>query len=297
MATLILTTELAGLLADLEDVWRCLDELFDGLKPSDWSRRHGPDWTYADLPYHLSYFDEEIVRRPIELGGDVPLEAQRVMRTINDLNAWNARMFAGRPSDETPARSRERMRAVRDGLRALIARLDDRDLERPAFISLVGVGWVTVRLALTAGVAHTWTHFQEARLRLGRSGPLPGASSTHRTLGFFMELMPRFADPREVAKGPFTAVMAFTGPGGGAWTIRADGRTISTIEGAADNPDVTVTQSAETFEKTHSKLTHPMVLILTGQVKVRGWRSMGRFGKLLAFPGPDAVVEPVRARL
>jgi hypothetical protein len=297
MATLIRTTEVAGLLADLEDLWRCVDELFDSLSPRDWSRRHGPDWTYADLPYHLSYFDEEIVLNPIARGVNVPLEEQRVMRTLTDLNGWNARMFARRPADETPERSRARMRAVRAGLRGEIARLDDDDLERPVFMDMVGAGWVPARLALTAGVAHTWTHLQEARLRRGRRGPLPSHSATHRTLGFFMDFMPRFADAAEVAKGPFTIVMAFTGPGGGAWTIRAADGAVSTTEGATPDPDLTLTQSPETFEKTHSKLTNPMILMLTGQIKVKGWRNMGRFGKLLAVPGPGTIVEPFRERL
>ena len=61
----------------------------------------------------------------------------------------------------------------------------------------------------------------------------------------------------------------------GAWTIRA----------------------ADAFEKTHSQITHPMLLMLTGQVKVKGFRNMGRFGRLMAFPGRDVVVSPMRERL
>jgi hypothetical protein len=60
---------------------------------------------------------------------------------------------------------------------------------------------------------------------------------------------------------------------------------------------VVVTQTADTFEKTHSRITHPLLLMLTGQVKVAGWRHLGRFGRLMAFPGPDATVEPMRERL
>ena len=58
-------------LADLESIWRCYDAAFESLGPSDWSRKHGKDWTVADVPYHLAYFDRELVVGPIERGTHV----------------------------------------------------------------------------------------------------------------------------------------------------------------------------------------------------------------------------------
>src|SRR5262245_9886907 len=91
------------LLADLEDLWRCLDELFASLAPDDWSRRHGKHWTFADVPYHLGYFDRDIVAYPIEQGLDLPTAAHWAARSNSQLNAWNERMFARRPPDQTAA--------------------------------------------------------------------------------------------------------------------------------------------------------------------------------------------------
>jgi hypothetical protein len=45
----------------LEELWAHFDTLYDGLKPTDWSRPHGKDWTYADLLYHMTYCDRDAV--------------------------------------------------------------------------------------------------------------------------------------------------------------------------------------------------------------------------------------------
>ena len=93
----IAPTTPASLLADLDDLWQNLDAIFVRLGPSDWSRRHGPDWTFADVPYHLAYFDREIVVHPLEQGLDLPITEQWVARSNPDVHAWNARRFAERP--------------------------------------------------------------------------------------------------------------------------------------------------------------------------------------------------------
>jgi hypothetical protein len=297
MATLSRTGVPAALRDELESVWSCLDELFASFGPNDWRRRLGPDWTYRDLPYHLSYFDQELIARALERGRDVPLEEQRVQRTRRELDAWNARWFAARPADETVEQSLARMQRSREDVRRQLERLSDADLDAPVFMPLVGTGWIPTRALIGGAVAHSWGHYTEARLRLGRSGPRPSDAATHRTLGFFMELMPLFADRREAEKGPFTAVMRFEGPGGGAWTIRASDGVVTSSEGAASGAEVVMAQTPDAFEKTHSKITSPMLLMLTGQIKVKGWRNLGRFGRLMAFPGPDTVVEPMRERL
>jgi hypothetical protein len=297
MATLLRDAEVQSTLADLEDLWRCFDELYDRMTDADWRRRHGRDWTFADLPYHLSYFDREIVAEPIRRGTDVPLAAQRVMRTMDELNAWNAAHFAERPVDVTPALSIARARAARDEVRAAAATLTDDDLDRPGFVPLPGCGWLSARDALNACVGHTWSHFSEARLRLGRWGRLEAPSTRHRALSFYLNMMPMFADPAEAAKGPFTAVMTLTGPGGGTWTYRVqDGRCFAE-DGAAHDADVTVTQSPETFVKTFTKMHNPMLSLLTGKMKVKGFGQMGRFGRIFSEPGPGREFLPGRERL
>ena len=61
------------------------------------------------------------------------------------------------------------------------------------------------------------------------------------------------------------------------------------------NPDLVMTQSPDTFVKTFYRLQHPMIAMLTGQVKVRGWMNLGRFGKLFPPPVGDKTLEPMGA--
>jgi hypothetical protein len=58
--------------SSLEELWSALDSLLDEMSTADWQRPHGPDWIFADLPYHLSYIDRLCVVRPIELGEALP---------------------------------------------------------------------------------------------------------------------------------------------------------------------------------------------------------------------------------
>jgi hypothetical protein len=59
-------TKLASRMAQLEEIWATFDELFASFEPEDWSRRHGPDWIFADVPYHMYFFDQEFIADAIE---------------------------------------------------------------------------------------------------------------------------------------------------------------------------------------------------------------------------------------
>jgi hypothetical protein len=291
LAPTVATTRDA-LAAELEDLWRCFDELFASLGPGDWSRRHGKDWTFADVPFHLAYFDRDVIAKGIERGANVPAEEQRVIRTLTELSAWNGRKFAERPAGQTPRQSLEQMRASRDAIRALVGRMGDGDLGRPAFSPLPGGGWVTVRQALEGCIGHTWNHVHQLRLYAKRAAPIPGASATHRALGFYMNVFSLFVNRQEAARTPFTMVMAFTGPGGGVWTFHVASGACVVQEGPVGRADLVMTQRPETFVKTLAEMHNPMLAMLTGQIRVRGFRKMGTFAKLFPPPKPDTVMEP-----
>ena len=285
-------TERDALLAGLEELWRCFDELVATFTPRDWARKHGKDWTFADVPYHLSYFDRDVVARPIERGSDVPPAEQRVHRTGAELDGWNAEKFAARPAGQTVAQSLEQMRAGREAIRRAVAGLTDADLDRQGWCHLLGTGWITVRLALTACLGHTWGHYSQLRLYARRTGPLPRPEVTHAALSFYAGVLPGFVNRDLAAKTTLTAVMEFTGPGGGAWTYRVAGGRCTTTRGRAERPDLVITQSSDTFVKTFAKMQNPMLALLTGKMKVKGFRKMGTFGKLFGEPKPTDTIEP-----
>lgn len=96
--TLLAPTTRTALLADLEGLWQRFDELVWTLGPDDWSGKHGKHWTFADVPYHLAYFDLDVIATAIRRGLHVPASEQ-VLRAEAEQDAWSrcgpvARPFA-----------------------------------------------------------------------------------------------------------------------------------------------------------------------------------------------------------
>src|SRR6266545_7179959 len=287
---------LAALLAQLEELWGHVDTLLDPLTPADWQRKHGKHWVFADLPYHLGYYDRDTVADPIRIGTNLPANQQQLMRSMGELDAWNARKFAERRPGQTVAESLAQMRASRDAVRQAVAGLTDADLDRRVFIPLVGCDWVTVRLALQSCLIHTWSHFTEARLRLKQAAPIPSPAITHAALSFFLSMMPMMVSRDNMPARPFTALMSVGGAGGGDWTIRVADGVCYVTEGCAGAADLTMTyRDADTFLATAKNVQNPMLAMLTGKIRVQGFRNMGTVGKLFAEPKPDQVLEPLFA--
>src|SRR5262249_40949698 len=72
-ATMPGRAQVDGTMGQLEELWGHLDTLFDAIETAgDWGHQHGPNWTFADVPYHLAYFDRELVVRALELGAQYP---------------------------------------------------------------------------------------------------------------------------------------------------------------------------------------------------------------------------------
>lgn len=283
--TLAPTTRTA-LLADLEGLWQRFDELLARLGPSDWSGKHGQDWTFTDVPYHLAYFDLDVIATAIRSGLNVPLREQ-VLRSEAEQDAWNEIKFTQRPADTTPQQCLEQMRSSRQAIRDAIAGLSESDLERPVFIPLVGLGWVSVRVALETSYSHTWNHYMQLRFWMKCSILEPTSAQTHHALSYFMASFARNLDREQAAQIDFTVVMEFSGEGGGVWTLDVAGGTCRVREGRAAYADLVMIQSPETFVKTRTGIQNTTLAILTGQIQVRGWQNLGTFGKLFPIKSLD----------
>jgi hypothetical protein len=287
----IAATTPASLLADLEDLWQNLDAIFVSLGPSDWSCQHGPHWTFADVPYHLAYFDREIVAHPLAQGPDLPTAEQWAARSIPELNAWNARRFAERPATQTVEQSLEQMRASRNAIQGVAGAMHATDLERPTWFPLLIGGWLPARAVLEGCRFHSWSHFMELRLRhpegTRRSTPELREATIHEALGDAMSFFPLALNRAQAATAQFTLVMEFNGPGGGAWAIRVADGACTVAEEWPVRSDLVITQSSETFMKTRIGMLDSMAAMQSGEIEVQNIENMGMFATLFPPHQPD----------
>ena len=291
--TLARTTQ-AVLLADLEGLWQRFDELLRILRPDDWSGKHGKHWTFADVPFHLAYFDLDVITTAIKRGLNVPISEQ-FMRSEAEQDTWNEIQFIQRPAGTSPEQCLEQMWASHQAIRNAVAGMSEDDLERPVFIPLVGLGWVSVLVALESCYSHTWNHFMQLRFWMKCNTILPGPEQTHHALSYFMASFAQNMDREQASHAHLTTVIEFSGPGGGVWTLHVAGGTCRVSEGRAVCADLVITQSPETFVKTRTGIENPTLALLTGKIKVSGWRNLRTFEKLFPIKSLDFAPAPVEA--
>lgn len=152
-----------------------------------WSQKHGLDWVFADLPYHLAYCNQGILIRGIQAGADLPEEEQELFASAEAINAWNARKFPERPAGQTSAQSVSQWQDSCEKIRQLTSDMTDTDY-RPFWMPLF-FGWRTGREGFLFTRAHDWGEFMQLRIYMGREEPVPSAGVTRaysqRILGGF----------------------------------------------------------------------------------------------------------------
>jgi len=280
-------TTAAEIRSDLERTWSVLDRLIEAVPPERWKTKYGPDWTYQDVPYHLAYFDRVMVADPIEFG--TALQDRFECLTIGQLNDWNRAEFARRRPGQTAQESIAEMLRQRERIRALIAPLTDADLQKPAFSHFFGVGFSTVGSALAGARQHAFSEGWELAQRLGRRDITMPESVFHSGVAAYVGLMGSMVDHEAARRiGHFTIVMDMPGYASGAWTIRVAEGGASVTDGRAQDADLVMTLSTDTFMTMFKKLRNPALLMLTRKIRVRGLSKMGTFGKLFPDPQLDA---------
>jgi hypothetical protein len=238
----------------------------------------------------MYFFDQEFIADAIEKGPNVPAGQQVAMYTMGDVSAWNARWFAKRPPDQTPAQSLAQMRASREAIRRTVAPLSDADLNRPVWFSLVSIrGWRTVDFALWACLIHTWAEFMELRHYAGRSDLMTGPAITHIAVDGFMRLLRIFFNREQAARTPLTVLWEITGPGGGAWTIQVAEGACTITEGRSTGADLVLTQNPETFITTHL----PVAVMKNSETGVSHQENLAIFSQLFPPPKSGQIIEPL----
>ena len=284
-------TTRAALLADLEGLWQCFDVLVGTLVPDEWSCKHGQHWTFTDVPYHLAYFDLDVIAIAIRRGLNVPINEQ-LLRTEAEQDAWNEIKFTQRPDGTTPQQCLEQMWASRRAIRDAVAGLSEADLDRPVFIPLVGLGWVSVRVAVETSYSHTWNHLMHLRFWMKCNTILPTPEQTHRALSYFMATFALNMNREQAAQTDLTAVMQFSGLDGGIWTLHVAGGSCQISAERAERADLMIVQSPETFVKTRTGILNPTLALWTGKIQVQGLRNLGIFEKLFPITSLDFAPSP-----
>lgn len=277
-------TELDALMAQVEEMWGHQYTLFRIIRETNqWDSQHGPDWTYADVPYHLTYCNRDLVIGPIKLGRNLPVEERLSIATFADLSEWNEREFAARPAGQTAEESLAELRASWDEIRKIVSEWTDADLERPFWMPFMGGIWLTAHDGLLWTLSHDYSEFMQLRIHMGRSEPVPSPEITTHYLGMAIGTMYPLNLDKEAAQGrEFRTVMAFSDPGVSDFIIEVTGGEASVRPGQVEVADLVITQSAETFEKTVRGIQPLTEAIQEGAVQVNDMESLAMLGEL--FP-------------
>ena len=267
------------ILANLETIWTALDAFYQQFSPQDWSRKHGKEWTFADMPYHLAYFNQTAIDGIRE--GD----QKRTSHTLEEHDAWNDAHFAQRPSSQTGAKGLDYLHTTQAALRDAATRLAP---ETPVFLPLVIVGgWRTMTFVLDYLLYHTWLHFTESHLRFTRQLPDLPASLVNRTLNFGMQTLGECLLPEDLTRVDLVTIIQLTGAGGGSWTFTMhDGKCLVDTQ-AAMHADAEITTDIATHLKTsYYGMEHPLLSLLMGKTRIKGLAKSQQFQKIFAVtPG------------
>ena len=287
----------SGIRASLEELWAALDALFGEMSPADWQRHHGPDWTFADLPYHLSYIDHDSVARPIELGEALPLSDQVQLSTLNELNAWNQIKFTARPQSQNVEKSLEQMHNSREHLRRIMSNLTDVDLARPAWFHLLNMrGFRTIQVPLAFGVGHTWQHLEEARVRHGHAGTMVGAELTHAMLNGTLPGIPLylvmpttalFLDAGRAKELGFSFALKITDAGGGTWSFRPSDSGWHVVEVASADSDLVLSMDLDSYIRMRHFMGDMKSLTEAGDISANDDKALVVYNQLFVLPDFD----------
>ncbi len=269
-----MTTDRTQTLADLETLWAALDSFYQTFTPEDWARKHGKEWTFADMPYHLAYFNQTVI------DGIQNDQGQQAKLTFDELDAWNDAHFAHRKASQSGANGLEYLRSTQAALKQAAASYA---LDTPVFLPLIIVGgWRTLEFALEYLLNHTWLHFTESHLRLTQRLPELPASLVHCVLTFTMEAAAGALRPEDLSGVELVTTLRLTGEGGGAWTFTMhEGK--CHVDTQATSTDAEITSDIATYLKTSvHQMQSPLLALLMGKTRIKGMSKAQQFQKIFA---------------
>ena len=262
-------------LMGLETIWSELDRFFSSFSDKDWSRKHGKEWTFADMPYHLAYFNQIVVQGIRNHNG------QQAKRTLQELNVWNDAQFANCFPAHTGANGLLHLHETQKALRDTAAQNPP---DTPVFLPLIIVGgWRTLAYALEYILNHTWLHFTESHLRFHNRLPNLPPELVHQILRFSMETAAGALTPDDLAGLTLKTTLRLAGDGGGVWTFSMRGGKCEVIPENVAQPDAVIATDIATYLKTSlCGMQNPFIALLTGKSRIIGLNKARQFQKIFA---------------
>jgi DinB family protein len=267
--------DISQALTDLETIWASLDSFYQRFSPQDWVRKHGKDWTFADMPYHLAYFNQTVINNIQNDGGG------QARLTLQELNTWNDAHFAKRPASQAGANGLAYLHETQAALRQLVTQYPP---ETPVFLPLIIVGgWRSLTFALNYLLDHTWLHFTESHLRYDQNLPgLPPVLVNH-ALNFSMEMARGALRSEDLVGVNLVTILRLTGDGGGVWTFTMRDGKCQLEANAAPQADAEITTDIATYLKTSvHHMQSPILALLLGRTKIKGMAGGQQFQKIFA---------------
>lgn len=266
-------SQLASTMTDLETLWEIIDHFFERFSVQDWSRKHGREWTFADMPYHLAYFNQMVI------DGIANDHNQHAKSTLQELNTWNDAQFGKRPANLSGARGLDHLHATQLTLKEFVARNRP---DTPILLPLIIVGgWRTLEFAVEYLLDHTWLHFTESHLRFYNRLPDMPAPLMQRNLNFAMQMAGGALTPEYLDGVHLVTTLKLTGEAGGVWTFTIDAGRCEVVAQEVANPDTIITTDIATYLKTSLySMQNPLSAVLTGKTRIKGFNKAQQFQKL-----------------
>ena len=288
----------AQLLAHTEAMWSSLNSFFAHFTSSDWGLKHGKDWNFGDVPYHLKYF-QMLAADAIKTGGAANQEDQVEVRTLSELNAFNKMRFAERPKNQTGVQSFNLFRRSQDVLQEAIYSTGEAgkpDLDKQIWFPLMRArGWHSVRFVLEYMYWHNWLHYSEAQLRYSDELPPLNDDMMHHGVNFHMHEIAGAVD-RKRAPEHMVWLHQLMGHGGGSWTYTIDHGWAKVFDGEPGDGkfDVWVEHGIATYLKSMTfGMLNPLRAVLTGQTHIKGALTVAKLGRIFT-PPEDQTWQPMQ---
>lgn len=286
--------QLEALMSLTEEMWGHWDTLFGGLEGQGWEQKHGQDWVFADVPYHLAYCERELVAYPIQQGADMPEERRVAIRTLGELNQWNDSKFAERPPGQTVEETLAQLEASRDAVRQAVVALTDADLNRRCWFPVIDLrGWRPVTLMLDWNLLHNLNEFLVLRYYMKRDEPVPSPEWAHRATALMTRRMEAGIIGKPAIPERFAFALEFIDRGAGTWTFRISNGEVELFEEKAGNANLVMTTSLTMFFEMVSQKISPQQALSAGKIEITGQRHVGTLARLIEPPGLDEIIEPL----